>query len=113
MKLKKLHCWSPLCGTAETNLTSIHEDTGSILGLAQWVKGLALDMSCGVGRRCGLDLALLWLWYRLAAAAPIRPLAGESPYVAPMAIKEKKKKKVCRKVLLGMEKAVGGGEPTA
>ena len=26
-------------------------------------------MSCGVGRRNGSDLALLWLWYRLAATA--------------------------------------------
>ena len=34
-------------------------------------------MSCGVGRRQGLDLALLGLCCRLAAAAPIRPLAWE------------------------------------
>ena len=32
-------------------------------------------MSCGVGHRRGSDLALLWLWCRLAVTAPIRPLA--------------------------------------
>jgi len=32
-------------------------------------------MSCSVGCRCGLDLALLWLWRRPAATAPTWPLA--------------------------------------
>ena len=45
--------WSSHCGSAVTNLTSIHKDAGSIPGLAQWVKDLVL------------------LWHRLAAAAPI------------------------------------------
>src|SRR5512147_1846703 len=39
-------------------------------------------MSCGVGCRRGLDPALLCLWRRPVATAPIRPLAGEPPYAA-------------------------------
>ena len=49
-------------------------------------------MSCGVGLRCGLDPALLWLWVRPAAAALIRPLVWEHPPAAGAAVKRKKKK---------------------
>ena len=50
-------------------------------------------MSCGVGHRCGSNLALLWLWCSLAAAAPVRPLARELPYAVGAALKKKKKRK--------------------
>ena len=46
-------------------------------------------MSCGIGHRCGLDPALLWLWCRLAAVAPNGPLAWELPYATPAALKNK------------------------
>ena len=51
-------------------------------------------MSCGVGRRHGSDLALLWLWCRPVATALIRPLAWEPPYATIAALKSKKKKKL-------------------
>ena len=50
-------------------------------------------MSWRVGRRLSSDPALLWLWCRLAAAAPIRPLAWESLHAASAALKIKQKKK--------------------
>ena len=49
------------------------------LASVQWVKGSSIAVICSVGHRHGLDLALLWLWCRLAAAALIQPLAWEPP----------------------------------
>ena len=67
-------------------LSSLHEDLGSIPGLAQCVA-----LRCCLGHKRGLDLALLWLWHRLAVAALIGPLAWELPYAA--GIKNKNKAK--------------------
>ena len=54
-------------------------------------------MSCGIGCRCGSDLALLWLWRSWVATALIRPLAWESPYASGEVLKRQKKKKKKKK----------------
>ena len=65
-------------------------------GFDAWLRsvgsGSNVAMSCGVGRRCGSDPALLQLWHRPAATAPIRPLAWEPPYVAGAAPEKAKNK---------------------
>ena len=50
-------------------------------------------MNRGIGRRHGSDVALLWLWRRLTATAPIRPLAWKTPYAMGGALEKTKKKK--------------------
>ena len=49
-------------------------------------------MRYGVGHRHGLDPALLWLWLRPVAIAPIQPLAWELPYAVGAALKKDQKK---------------------
>ena len=86
----KLKTGSSHCGSAVMSLTSVHEDTSSIPGQGQWIKGFSIAVNFSVGPRHGLYSVLLWLWCRLAAAAPIRPLAWELPYATGAALKSKK-----------------------
>ena len=61
------------------NPTSIHENADLIPGFPQWVKGLACHkLWCRLQMRLGS--LLLQLWHKLAAAAPVQPVAWELPY---------------------------------
>ena len=63
-----------------TNPTRNHEVAGSVPALVQRDNDHGVAVSCGVGCRRSSGPELLWLWRRLAATAPIQPLAWESPY---------------------------------
>ena len=70
-----------------------------LLGIMRfWVRSLASFSGLRIQRcrdrrdRRGLDLALLWLWYRPATLALLGPLAWEPPYAVGAAIKSKNKK---------------------
>ena len=51
-------------------------------------------MGCGIDCRCASDPALLWLWHRLAAEAPIGTLAQELTYATGAALKRREKKTI-------------------
>ena len=90
----------------ETNLTRNHEAVGSIPGLNQWAA-----VSCGIGRRCGSDLALLWLWCRPVAVALSGPLAWEPPYAAGVVLKSKTNRQTNKKLVSLQSQAKEGLEP--
>ena len=77
------------------NPTGNHKVLGPWPCSVGWGSGIAV--SCGVGHRCGLDLALLWFWCRPVATAPIVPLAWEPPHATGAVLEKterpKKKKK--------------------
>ena len=86
---------------------NLKSDLGVLSGLRTWlvsmrmcVQPLALPSGlriwCCRKLQCrySSDLALLWLWWRPAAAVLIQPLACELPYATDSALKRKYRKKI-------------------
>ena len=91
------------CGISNQWIVNLFENVLWVPVVAQHVKNptvsvrmlkdLALLQAVVLSRIYSSDLALLWLWCRLAAAAPIRTLAWEPPYVMGAALEKMRKKK--------------------
>ena len=78
---------------------SLLEDAGLTPSLPRWIKDPACHSHSnmeskpeGIGRRCGPDPMLLWLWCRPAAAGAVQLLSKELPYATSAAIKDKNKR---------------------
>ena len=84
--LHKMSRGVPIVSQCVKNPTNIHEDVGSISGLAQW------------------------LWYRLAAAALIQPLAWGFPYATDVAVKRKKIVRLNREQISSCQRLLLGGK---
>ena len=82
LKLTSSHCSSVV-----TKPTSVCEYVGFIPGLVHWVKDAVLPWAVVVGRRRGLDPALV-PWCRRVASALIQPLAWELQCVLGVALKK-------------------------
>ena len=79
----------PLCHSKKQIwLVSMRMRVGSLALLS----GSGLQCCHGVGCRLASDPALLWLWCRLVAAAPVWPLAWELPCAVSATLKRKEKK---------------------
>ena len=69
-------------------LVSMRMQVRSLVSLSGWRIQCCCELGCRSQTRLGS-----WLWCRLAAVAPIRPLAWELPCSAGVALKRQKKKK--------------------
>ena len=71
-----------------------------------------MSVSCGVGLRCRSDLALLWLWRRPVATAPIRSLAWDPSHASDAAQEKTERHTHTQKINAGEDVASVGNPPT-